>query len=260
MPTAARFRAASTSLSSLSLGVVAILLGAAAYAAPLRAQAALGVSGATVSGQISGMMVRAVPPGSAGANAGLQAGDIIVTFNGTPVTSAEAVAALVRRSQPGDVVKLGIVRGGRTQEATVTLQAPMAGRQPGAVSGRESQAARGVPTVQAASPGSWAGAASLRLGTYTCRAPAGSNASATQQVVITDDSHYALVTGTGSRQQTGEYRFDAQTRAVRWLSGPLKRGQSSDEKDAEYAETRAPAGAVLTLYAGKAAIPCRLGP
>ena len=114
------------------LAVLGALGAVCCGAIPLGAQGALGVSGSTVSGAISGMMVRVVPPGSAGALADLRPGDIIVSYNGTRIASAEEVVARVRKSQPGDTVKLGVLRGRRAYQMTLTLQAPGAGRQPGA--------------------------------------------------------------------------------------------------------------------------------
>ena len=67
------------------------------------------------------MLVTAVAESSAGAKAGLKAGDVITSFNGDPVGSrldlVRAVSSASTRS-PGDV-SIGIVRG----KATSTLKA-----------------------------------------------------------------------------------------------------------------------------------------
>ncbi|HQE92522.1 MAG TPA: PDZ domain-containing protein [Anaerolineae bacterium] len=50
-------------------------------------------------------------------------GDIIIAWNEETITSMPQLQALVRRAQPGDKVKLTILRDGRQRELTVTLEA-----------------------------------------------------------------------------------------------------------------------------------------
>ena len=56
--------------------------------------------------------------------AGLQEDDVIVSFNGQSVQSAEQLRRLIRETKPGTAVSLGIVRDGQPQ----TLQATLADR------------------------------------------------------------------------------------------------------------------------------------
>src|SRR5215472_3575760 len=47
-------------------------------------------------------------------HAGLQSGDIVVTFNGKPVSSSEQFASLIHASAPGSVVIMTVVRNGQS--------------------------------------------------------------------------------------------------------------------------------------------------
>lgn len=68
-----------------------------------------------------GAEVVEVNPGSAGADAGLQEGDVITSINDVPVGSSNALVAAIRGYRPGDEVTLTFLRGGERQEASVTL-------------------------------------------------------------------------------------------------------------------------------------------
>ena len=68
----------------------------------------------------SGELVRAVVPGTPGARAGLQQGDVIVKVNGQPVTPDQTVSYLVANTPVGNRIPLEIIRGGK--RATVTVQ------------------------------------------------------------------------------------------------------------------------------------------
>ena len=84
----------------------------------------LGVSARDVtdSSQL-GSQVAQVVAGSAAEQAGVRVGDIVTAVDGRPVSSSEALVALIRSSEVGQQVKLTIVRGGSEQTVTVTLQA-----------------------------------------------------------------------------------------------------------------------------------------
>ncbi len=69
----------------------------------------LGVSGAPADGEL-GVLVSEVTPQSAAANAGLVAGDRIVTIDGAPVSAVEDVVGLIQSNFAGDVVELEILR------------------------------------------------------------------------------------------------------------------------------------------------------
>ncbi len=50
------------------------------------------------------------------AGAGVQVGDVVVTFNGQPVTDSERLGELIRSQRPGDEVAVGVVHADGTQE------------------------------------------------------------------------------------------------------------------------------------------------
>ncbi|MGZ4394299.1 MAG: S1C family serine protease [Gaiellaceae bacterium] len=92
-----------------------------------------------------GLLVQGVQPGTGAAKAGLRGstsqvtvqgdtwplgGDIIVAADGVPVSSIAALRDAVAAKQPGDTVKLGIIRG--TKKTTVVIKL---GRQPASPQG-----------------------------------------------------------------------------------------------------------------------------
>jgi S1-C subfamily serine protease len=92
----------------------------------------LGVASRAVTGTLreeedlevdQGAFVTSVEPGTAAADAGIRAGDVIVSVDGTAVTSAEDVINAVRRRTPGDAITLVIDRDGDRRTVEVTLGA-----------------------------------------------------------------------------------------------------------------------------------------
>ncbi|MEV6842784.1 trypsin-like peptidase domain-containing protein [Actinoplanes sp. NPDC051411] len=90
----------------------------------------LGVTLTTLTAQVaqelgmkvtSGALVRQVQSGSPAATAGVQSGDVIVSFNGSPVQSVGDVYAALRKAKPGDKVSVGVNRGGKVSTVSVTL-------------------------------------------------------------------------------------------------------------------------------------------
>ncbi len=63
-----------------------------------------------------------VTPGGPAAKAGLRPGDVIVGFEGKPVTDADALVVAIRAREVGDTVRLTVRRGGKDVEVTMTLQ------------------------------------------------------------------------------------------------------------------------------------------
>lgn len=68
-----------------------------------------------------GAYVTSVNEGTGAYDAGLQPGDIIVSFNGAKVESSSDVMVDVRTCNPGDTVTLGISRDGQSLELSVVL-------------------------------------------------------------------------------------------------------------------------------------------
>jgi serine protease Do len=78
---------------------------------------ALGVDGA------KGALVADVEPGAAAAKAGIKAGDVVLSVNGTTVQHAEELPRLVARNAPGATIKLAIVRDKQPREVSAKLDA-----------------------------------------------------------------------------------------------------------------------------------------
>src|SRR5271165_1888199 len=70
-----------------------------------------------------GAVVTEVEPSSPGGKAGLKIGDVISKLNGQSVTDAGQLQMEVGQKQPGDTIKLEVVRDGKTMTLAVTLEA-----------------------------------------------------------------------------------------------------------------------------------------
>jgi putative serine protease PepD len=68
-----------------------------------------------------GAQIKNVTGGGAAASAGLQTGDIVVGFNGVPITSATDLTAQVRALAAGAKADVTYIRGGQTKTTSVTL-------------------------------------------------------------------------------------------------------------------------------------------
>lgn len=68
-----------------------------------------------------GAYVQSVVPDSAAADAGLQAGDVIVAVDGEATPDSVSVGEIIRQRKPGDEVAIRIVRQGEEQQLSVTL-------------------------------------------------------------------------------------------------------------------------------------------
>lgn len=75
----------------------------------------------------SGAVVNQVEPNSPAANAGLRVGDVIRSIDGQKVTGAGDLQVEVGQKQPGNTIKLEVLRDGKTEEVSVKLQ-PMGAR------------------------------------------------------------------------------------------------------------------------------------
>ena len=74
-----------------------------------------------------GVLVATVNPDSAGARAGLKAGDVITSVNGTAVSSPDALVRALREPADGAEISLGIVRDKKPQTLKVKLSTPPRG-------------------------------------------------------------------------------------------------------------------------------------
>ena len=63
----------------------------------------------------------AVTPGGPADQAGIDPGDVIVAFNGRPVTEPDELIVSIRAQAPGDTVRLTVRRDGSDREVTVIL-------------------------------------------------------------------------------------------------------------------------------------------
>jgi serine protease Do len=95
--------------------------------------------------QPEGALVSSVVPGSAAAKAGIQQGDVILKYNGKPISESSDLPALVGMAKPGDKATLEVWRRGKSIELPATLQGlKEASADSDAGSGPTSQAKLGV--------------------------------------------------------------------------------------------------------------------
>ena len=81
----------------------------------------LGVSTTDTSDGSGGAQVVDLVPGGPAAKAGIAVGDLIETFDGKPVSTADSLSGLVQGHQPGDSVTVVVQRNGASRTITVTL-------------------------------------------------------------------------------------------------------------------------------------------
>lgn len=74
-----------------------------------------------LSGEPRGVGVREVVKGSPAEKAGLRANDVIVRFDGEPVSSVRKLTRLIEESAPDHASRLTVLRGGAEQELSATL-------------------------------------------------------------------------------------------------------------------------------------------
>lgn len=86
-------------------------------------QGYLGITVAQRDAAANGVVIDMVDPGSGAAQAGLQAGDIIIAVNGNAIADFEALVARLAGRQPGETITVTIERNGVTRDIEVTLQA-----------------------------------------------------------------------------------------------------------------------------------------
>jgi serine protease Do len=69
----------------------------------------------------NGVLIASVEPGSPAEKAGLQAGDVILSFDGKPVQNANELPRVVAATKPGTTVALDVWRGGAKRQVRTTL-------------------------------------------------------------------------------------------------------------------------------------------
>jgi Do/DeqQ family serine protease len=93
----------------------------------------LGVSSQPIDGDLArslkldrpvGVLVNKVTAGSPAARAGIQSGDVIFAVDGKEVSDEEALRFRVGTKMPGAIAILTLIRAGKAQNVSVTLQAP----------------------------------------------------------------------------------------------------------------------------------------
>lgn len=69
----------------------------------------------------AGVVLGQIYPGTPAAEAGLRAGDVLTSLDGQPVGDSAAVVRAIGTRKPGEVVKLGLLRDGRSKTVKVSL-------------------------------------------------------------------------------------------------------------------------------------------
>jgi serine protease Do len=69
----------------------------------------------------AGALVSSVEPGSAAAEAGLKAGDVILKYNGSPVRDSAALSMRVNTTPPGDKANMDVWRNGKQMTLTAKI-------------------------------------------------------------------------------------------------------------------------------------------
>jgi serine protease Do len=96
----------------------------------------------------NGAVISAVSPGTPAAKAGLQAGDVIVEYNGRPVTDSDSLVSMVVGTKPGTTVPITIYRENMRQTLSITPdELDLEAEANGGRSPRPDGSDRGTPTA-----------------------------------------------------------------------------------------------------------------
>lgn len=90
-----------------------------------------------------GALIAEPQPNSPATKAGLQAGDVIASIDGSPIKDASELVAKISGMEPGATVKLGIIRKGADETKTATL----AEMRRSAASGEQEARAKDEPRI-----------------------------------------------------------------------------------------------------------------
>ena len=74
-----------------------------------------------------GLEIDDVSAGTSAADAGLKRGDVILSWNEKPLDDTPTLMERLREHEPGDVVKLKVLREGKEIQVDVTLKASKSG-------------------------------------------------------------------------------------------------------------------------------------
>jgi putative serine protease PepD len=77
--------------------------------------------GVRIESVTDGAKITKIVAGSPAAKAGLKVGDVVTSFDGKTITSADELTAVVSAAKAGEKVTVTVKRGGSTQHVTVTL-------------------------------------------------------------------------------------------------------------------------------------------
>ena len=69
-----------------------------------------------------GAVVSSVSPGGAAAKAGMEPGDVIVSYNGKPVTGRDELVRMVVSTKPNSTVPVRVIRDGKERTVSVTVE------------------------------------------------------------------------------------------------------------------------------------------
>jgi serine protease Do len=69
----------------------------------------------------NGAVIRSVTPGDPAEKAGMQAGDVVVEFNGKPVADSDSLVGLVVATRPGTTVPVTVIRDKQRKTLNVTV-------------------------------------------------------------------------------------------------------------------------------------------
>ena len=96
----------------------------------------------------NGAVISSVSAGTPAAKAGLQAGDVIVEYNGRPVTDSDSLVSMVVATKPGTTVPITIYRENKRQTLSITPdELDLEAEANGGRSPRPDGADRGAPTA-----------------------------------------------------------------------------------------------------------------
>jgi serine protease Do len=99
-------------------------------------------------GRAQGALVRSVESGSPADKAGLEAGDIIVRFNGQVIDKASDLPRLVGNTKPGSRANMSVFRRGATRELAITVAEVEPDRPARRTSSAPEEKPKGSPAAQ----------------------------------------------------------------------------------------------------------------